>query len=185
MGRATRADTFRAPDGGRRAGGPRARGPATTTRLAVTMIEVLVLVMIAAAVLLPMLTLSSRNVEDHRDLLERSLAQGLCLDMVERFKRYKSHWQMPGTPAQPPAGAAGPPLDEMFCPLELRPGKATLFDRVYLEHMAALGMSPRPRVERTPVPGRWGLFRLVVSISWKDHRGKPREVRYARHCYAP
>lgn len=154
-------------------------------RRGVSVIEILILVTVASGLLVPLLTLSSRNVEDHQEQLERSLAQGLCLDMVERFKRYKPIWSLPGSPGEPPFNIAGPPLDEMFGPVELQSGKGTLFDLVYLEHMKALGMRPQPRIEKTIDPARPGLFKLEVSVAWKSSKGHERSVKYARWCYAP
>jgi hypothetical protein len=147
-------------------------------RRAVSIVEVLVLIVIASGLLIPLLTLSGRNVEDHQDQLERALAQGLCLDMLERFKRFKPYWTFPGA-------EGGGPLDEMFGPVELKTGQATLFDFVYLENMRALGMKPQPKIERTPDPTHYGLFKLDVSVSWKSAKGRERSVKYSRWCYAP
>lgn len=155
------------------------------TRRGMSVIEVLMLITIASGLLVPLLTLSSRNVEDHQDQMERALAQGLCLDVLERFKRYKAFWPLPGDPGQPGVSDAGPPMEEMFGPVELRPGWTTLFDRVYLENMVALGMQPKPKIDKVLDPTRPGLFRLEVSVGWKSHKGYAREVKYARYCYAP
>jgi len=73
----------------------------------------------------------------------------------------------------------------MFSAVELSPGQGTLFDKVYLEQMAALGMSPRPMIEKIDDPKRFGLFRLEVSVSWKNTKGYSRRVSYSRLCYAP
>jgi type II secretory pathway pseudopilin PulG len=155
------------------------------SRRGISMIEILVLITIASGLLVPLLTLSGRNVEDHQDQMERTMAQGLCLDVLERFKKYKAYWPLPGAAAQPGVSDAGPPMEEMFGPVELRPGMATLFDRVYLENMVALGMEPKPRITKTPDPVRFGLFKLEVAVAWKSHKGHPREVKYVRYCYAP
>lgn len=155
------------------------------TRRGVSVIEILILVTIASALLVPLLTLSSRNVEDHQEQLERSLAQGLCLDMVERFKHYKEIWPLPGQQGEPPLSIPGPPLDEMFGPVELQPNKGTLFDLVYLQHMKALGMRPQPKIDKIKDPTRPGLFKLEVSVAWKSAKGFDRAVKYARWCYAP
>lgn len=155
------------------------------TRRGVSIIEVLVLIALASGVLVPLLTLSSRNVDDQQDQLERSLAQGLCLDMMERFKRYKPVWPLPGSAGDPPFNIPGPPIDEMFGPVELQAGKATLFDLVYLENMKALGMRPQPRIDKILDPARPGLFKLEVSVSWTSLKGKERSVKYQRWCYAP
>ena len=151
----------------------------------VSVIELLVLITVASGLLVPLLTLSGHNVDDHQDQLERSLAQGLCLDMVERFKRYKPVWPLPGDPGGPPLNIPGPPVDEMFGPVELQPGKNTLFDLVYLENMKALGMKPQPKIDKVLDPTRPGLFKLEVSVSWTSLKGKERSVKYARWCYAP
>lgn len=154
-------------------------------RAAQSVIEILVLITIASGMLVPLLTLSGRNVDDHQDQLERSLAQGLCLDMLERFKRYKPSWTLPGSAGDGPFAIPGPPLDEMFGPVELQPGRNTLFDLAYLEHMKALGMKPQPRIEKVLDPARPGLFKLEVSVSWTSLKGKERSVKYARWCYSP
>jgi len=149
------------------------------------LVEVMVVLAVAAALLVPLLTLSTRNAEDHQELLERTLAQGLCLDMMERFKRYKPSWALPGSPAQPPHKSAGPPLKEMFVPVEIVEGQSTLFDKVYLEQLAALGLSPKPKIEQIEDPARPGLFRLKISVSWKNTKGFVREVSFVRYGYAP
>jgi prepilin-type N-terminal cleavage/methylation domain-containing protein len=154
-------------------------------RHAFTLLEVIVAVALVAVLALPLLQLSSRNVEDHQDVLERSIGQGLCLDMVERFKKYKPMWPLPGAPARSPARAAGPSLSQLFCPVELDPARTTLFDTVYLDLLGSLGMSPRPRIVTKPDPGRPGFFRLEVSVSWRSRGGHERVVRFSRFCYAP
>ena len=100
-------------------------------RRGLSLIEVLVLVALASVLLLPLLSLSSRNVEDHQEQAERAVAQNLCMDMVERFKRYGAERGVPAA-------------EQMFAPVELDEEETTLFDKVYLQHFAALGSEPRP-----------------------------------------
>lgn len=144
------------------------------------MIEVLGLCVLVSTLLLPVLTLSTRSVAEHREVLERAVAQQLCLDVLERFKRYKPQWAMPGTP-----GAGGAGLEEMYLPVDLDPGRATLFERAYLDQIASMRMRLAPRIERWLDPARPGLFRLTVSIAWTGARGHAREVRFQRWCWAP
>ncbi|MBI4859734.1 MAG: hypothetical protein HY815_05660 [Candidatus Riflebacteria bacterium] len=136
------------------------------------LVGILVLSGLLVALVLPLATLSSRNVEDFQEMLERSTAQGLCLDMLERFNRYKPFWPMPGAA-------------ELYTPVGLSPDQLDLFDRAYLDQLTALGMHPRPKIERTPVDDRPGLYRLQVSIAWTSLGGQAREVSYARYCYWP
>jgi hypothetical protein len=146
--------------------------------------DVMFVVGVVAIVLVPLVTLSTRNAGDQREIMERALVETICLDTVERFKKYKPYWPLPGAPARPPENIQGPPLWEMYGAVDLRPDKAGFFDRVYLDQMRSLGMSPRPNMEviqeSTP-----GLFRLVVSVAWKSSSGRPRQVRYSRYCFAP
>ena len=150
-----------------------------------TLIEVLIVVGLIAMVLVPLVTLSTRNLGDHQDIMERALAQGLCLDTLERFKKYKPIWPMPGMPPKPPLNIPGPPLYEMYGAVDLRPGKLGIFDRVYLDQMRALGIAPQPRIQTTPDPEVYGLFNLEVSVSWKSRSGQQRQVKFSRICFAP
>lgn len=143
-----------------------------------SLLELVMVMGLLAAVIVPALTLSRRNARVHQDVLERTLAQGLCLDVMERLERYKLPWALPGE-------KDGPPLAELYTPVELRPGWATLFDRVYLDQLKALGMDPRPEITRTPAEGRYGLFLLEVRVAWTGARGHAREVAVRRWCYAP
>jgi hypothetical protein len=143
-----------------------------------SLVETMVMLGVASAILASLVTLSSQSVESKQDQLERGLAQGMCLDMLERFKRYKPFWPMPGH-------VSGPPIDEVFGPVELSDGPASVFDVSYLEHMRSMGMNLVPKVTITPHKETRGLFRLEVSMSWKSHRGHPRSISYARWCYAP
>ena len=140
--------------------------------------EIVIMCFIATVLLIPILTTSSRNVNDHRELMRRSLAYGLCMEMVERFGRYKPAWKLPGEPG-------GPPLSTMCLPVELNARKARFFDRVYLEQIAALGMVFKPRITRERDPKKPGLFLLTVSVEWKGPQRQSREVRFSRYCYAP
>jgi len=151
----------------------------------VVMLEILVVTGISAVLGVALMQLSSRNLGDQQELLERSLAQGLCLDMVDRFKKYKSFWPLPGVPAKPPSMKPGPPLAEMCLPVEINVTKWSLFDQVYLENLATLGISPEPKIVRTPDPSHPGLFLLEISVSWKSVRGNTRSVRFIRCCYSP
>ena len=128
--------------------------------------------------LVPLLTLSTQAVEDHQDLLERSLVQGLCMDVVSRFKAYKPFWPMPGA-------RGGPKVTEMYLPMEIDPAKATLFDSVYLEQMKALRMRPQPKIVVTSDERKAGLFRIDVSIEWKSLKGKVHRFEMSRYCYQP
>jgi hypothetical protein len=143
-----------------------------------SLIETVVLLGTASALLVPLLTLSSRNAADRQDQLERALAQSLCLDMVERFKRYKPYWPMPGH-------LSGPPLEEMFGPIQTAESEGSLFDSAYLNHMASVEMKLVPKLTITPHREKLGLFRLDVSMSWRTHRGTRRTAKYSRWCYAP
>jgi hypothetical protein len=150
----------------------------------VTLVEVSVVFALAVMLIIPVLTLSSRNAKEHEELLERSVAQGVCLDMLERLKSYKAFWPLPGS-GSTASGMDAPPLKELFGPVELDVNKMTLFDRAYLEQLLVLGTTPLPRVIRTPDPTRAGLFRLEVSLAWTSSRGVPRLVRFVRYCFAP
>ena len=147
-------------------------------------IEVTFLAVLSAVLFLPVLTLSSRNVQDHQELLERALAHSLCLDMVERFKSYKPYWPLPGSEDRSTTSPS-PPLEEMFLPLELQAERATTFDGVYLDHLKVLRMEPRPTIRQVADPNCLGLYRLEVSTSWIGRGGQRHELRFARYCYAP
>ncbi len=155
------------------------------TRSGVALLEVVLAMGLIACVLGGALSLSSQNTREHQEILERAVAEGLCLDVIERLKYYKTFWALPGEPAAPPLGVAGPPIEEMYGPVELRSGWQTLFDKVYLDHLAALGMTPRPTITRTPVKEVFGLFRLEVAVEWQNAGGHARRVKVARYCYAP
>lgn len=149
-----------------------------SSRRGAFLLEILLATLLLGVMLVPVLGLSTRNTGEHDEILERALAQGLALDMLERFERYKPQWPMPGT-------QGGPPLHEIFTPVELRAGEESLFDRVYLRRMQALGMTPRPSIERERTPGVRGLFRLTVTMEWRSRRGFERAVSFSRLCYAP
>jgi hypothetical protein len=149
------------------------------------LVELLMMVALAAVLLIPLLTLSLKNVEDPQDLLERSVVQNLCLDMVERFKAYKPFWPLPGTAPKPPSKTPGAPVTEMFLPVELDLSKFTLFDKVYVDQLKALGITPKPKIELVPDTHTYGLFRLNVSIAWTSLKGHARQVDFSRYCYQP
>ena len=155
------------------------------TRRGFALMEILVILALAATMLLPVLNLSSRNVEDHQDMLERQLAQGLCLDMLERFKRYKPIWPLPGSSRKQAGGAEPPPIEELFGPVETNLADMSLFDKAYLEQLHALGISPKPHIERLVDPRRPGFFLLKVTVSWKSLKGFSRQVSSSRYCFAP
>jgi len=98
--------------------------------------------------------------------------------MLERLERYKLAWPLPGE-------RGGPPLAELYPPVELRPGWSTLFDEVYLDHLEALGLELHPEIQRTPASGHPGLFLLEVRVTWTARGGSERAVRVRRWCYAP
>jgi len=141
-------------------------------RLGLALAETLVLTALILVLILPLMTLSSRNTGDSQELLERSIAQGLCLDLMERFKWYKPIFPKPA-------------LREIYLPVSVPPEQVTPFDEVYLGQMKALGMALVPRYEVIPVPGFPGFFQLDISMAWTNLRGNRREVRYSRYCYAP
>src|SRR5207253_1319118 len=129
--------------------------------------------------LVPLLQLSMSNTAEHEELLERDVAQSMCLDAIERFKCYKPYWPLPGEQAD-----GAPPVSEMFSAVELRPGATTPFDKVYLDYIEFLGILPRPSMKRSAVPRNPGLFRLDVSTSWTSRKGASRAIRFARYCFA-
>lgn len=153
------------------------------SRRGMSFVELVVTIGLIVVVLVPVLTLGSRTVEEPRDLLERSLVQGACIDMLERYNRYKTCWPLPGEVGGEEGD--GPDARESFGPLEADPARATLFDEVYRQQLATLGLQVEPRIERVEDPDHPGLFRLTVWIDWTSRGGKQQQVRYSRYCYAP
>lgn len=151
-------------------------------RRGMSFVEVVVTVGLVVLVLVPVLTLGSRTVEEPRDLLERSMVQGACIDMLERYNRYKTCWLLPGEEAD---GEVGPEARESFGPLEADVDRATLFDEIYKQQLASMGLDAAPRVERVEDPDHPGLFRLTVSIDWTSRSGRVQAVSYSRYCFAP
>jgi len=149
------------------------------------LVELLIMVALAGVLLVPLLTLSLKNVEDPQDLLERSLVQSLCLDMVERFKAYKPFFPLPGAAPQTPTGRPGAPVTEMYLPIELDFSAMTLFDKVYLDQLKALGINPKPKIELLKDSHTSGLYRLNVSITWVSLKGHARQIEFSRYCYQP
>ena len=158
------------------------RGPSSQ---AMSVLEVLIVAVIAGVLLVPLMQLSSANMFDHQDVMERSIVSGIALDIMERLKRYKLFWPLPGTPAKPPDGFPGPPISDMFGPVEVVAEGATLFDRVYLDQMSEFALNPHAKITRKEIKGEVGLFRLTVKVIWTSKRGQPREVLYSRVCFCP
>lgn len=160
-----------------------------TRRTGMALLEVVLVMLMIAGLLGAGLSLSSRNVGEHQEILERAIAEGICFDVLERLKEYKLSWAMPGAVAGPQASTGATTTttadDDLYAPVEVNPAWRTLFDRVYLEQMGALGMKPVPAVTRTPDPEVPGLFKLEVEVKWKNARGFERRARAARLCYAP
>lgn len=125
-------------------------------RRGISMIEVVVLVALAACLMLPVLELSGRNAQDPQEMLERQAATALCMDACERLKTYSL--------SRPVPGEGGVPAKYLYEPA---------------------GAPFHPTVERTPDPSVPGLFRLDVTVTWTGAKGHPRSVRAARYCYAP
>jgi hypothetical protein len=117
--------------------------------------ELVVLVGLSAMVLVPVCVLSARNTEDPEDLMERSLAWNLGMDLIERFKAYKPFWPMPRA------------------------------EETYVQELKALGLDARPKVALIPDPVRTGLYRLEVTVSWTGRRGQERRLDFARLCFHP
>lgn len=154
-------------------------------RRGVSLLEIVVVLGICTLIMLPVMNLSSQNVSDEQELQERTIANGLCLDAMERLKRYKPYWPLPGADAAPPYNTSGPAITEMFMPLELVLKRATVFDQTYLAQIRALGMELEPDIKRESDPVLMGLFRLEVGTRWTNKRGFAREVRFVRYCFAP
>lgn len=158
--------------------------PTRGGRRAVSLVEIVVLLFLAAVLLAAALTLSSQNMESQAEMTERTLVQGVALDALERLKRYKVGWTLPGAPDTDGDGQPTP-IDELYGPLEADSGRMTAVDRALATEMAALGMPATPKVERVEDPEYPGLFRLDVTVKWTPRRGGERQVRFSRYCYAP
>jgi type II secretory pathway pseudopilin PulG len=154
-------------------------------RRGVTLLEIVVVLSICTLILLPVMNLSQQNMNDEQELQERSIANGLCLDAMERLKRYKPYWALPGADAAPPYNTAGPAITELFMPLELILKRATVFDQTYVAQIKALGMELEPDIKRTTDPELMGLFKLEIGTRWTNKKGHAREVRFVRYCFAP
>jgi len=141
-------------------------------RRGLALVETLVLTALTLVLVLPLMTLSSRNAGDSQELLERSIAQGLCLDLMERFKRYKPIFPKPA-------------MQELYLPVSVAPEQPNAFDHVYIGQMKSLGMTLVPKYEVIPVSEYPGFFQLNVSMAWTNMKGYKREVKYSRYCYAP
>lgn len=143
---------------------------------AFTLVEVCVVAAVGVALLVPLFSLASDNLHTPDDIADRELIQGLCLDTVERLKSTALDHPLPGTGGDAPA---------MLGPIELDGKRTTLFDNVYVDRVAGLYTNLVPKIVRTPDPANPSLFRLEVSIQWRDRHGKERVTREARWCYAP
>ena len=154
-------------------------------RRGISMVEVVVLVGLAACLMLPVLELSGRNVSDPQDQLERQVATSMCLDLCERLKTFSMSRTLPGEPAIP--GEGFPALKEKYLYNPLRPELASnsLFQVAYQQQLTSMGITFAPTVERTPDRSAPGVFRLDVSVKWVNAQGHARSVRAARYCYAP
>ena len=152
---------------------------------AFSLLELVIVIAICTAILVPVIDLSRQNMSDPDELMERCVANGLCLDAMERLKRYKPYWPLPGADATPPYNMKGPSLTEMFMPVELILKRATVFDSVYLDQIRQLGMQLTPTIKRDAVTTLPGLFRLETKTTWTDKNGKSHEVKFVRYCYAP
>ena len=150
-----------------------------------SLLEMVVVLGICTLIMLPVMNLSQQNVQDESELAERAIANGLCLDAMERLKRYKPYWPLPGADAKAPYNTAGPSITEMFMPLELILKRATVFDQTYLNQIRALGMELEPQIKRDVDPTLMGLFRLEVGTRGTNKKGFSREVRFVRYCFAP
>jgi hypothetical protein len=148
------------------------------TRRALTLLEIVVVCFIATLLLIPLLNLSSRDATEHQEIMRRSLAHGLCMEMLERFCRYKPAWKLPGEPG-------GPPLSAMYLPVELDVKKMRSFDQAYLEQMKEIGMNLKPDIKHDFDPKNPLLFLLTIRVGWKGPQGQAREVKFSRYCYTP
>jgi hypothetical protein len=156
-----------------------------TPRQGISLLEIVVVLGICTAIMMPIIQLSQQNLTDESELQERSIANGICLDAMERLKRYKPYWPLPGAEPAAPYNTAGPSLIDMFMPVELILKRATVFDQTYLAQIRSLGMKLEPEIKREKVKELPGLFRLEVGTRWTNKKGHAREVRFVRYCFAP
>jgi hypothetical protein len=152
-------------------------------RRAVSLLELVVVLGICTAIMLPVLDLSQRNMTEESELQERAVANGICLDAMERLKRYKTAFQLPRE--EPEVLPSTLLMNEMFMPVELVLTRATVFDRTYLAQIRSLGLKVEPEIKREEVKGFIGMFRLEVGTKWTSKKGHSREIRFVRYCYAP
>ena len=155
-------------------------------RHGVSVLEVVMLIAIAAFMILPVMQLSSANVGDSQEILERTVAQGMCLDLMERLKNYPIDFPVPGEPAPRP-GMPPLPTDLLFPVVREQHTSKSAFQQVFEEQLHALKYAKfQPIYNRLAVPDpfRKGLFLLEVSVSWTSLKGAHREVKLSRYCYA-
>lgn len=144
--------------------------------------ELVVLLAIGLTLLTSLLSLSSSNLASQDELASWILAQDLCMDVVERFKAFKTCWVNPAhkTTMHPRRALA-----ELYPPVDLVPGQTTLFDIAYLERTELSGMDPEITYTSDAVKDHPGLFKLKVSVTWAGRDGRRHTVRHARYCFAP
>ena len=153
-------------------------------RRGVSILEVVVLLGIAGVLIFAACQLSSRNVEGYNEAAERLLVQGVALDALERLKRFKTSWSLPGA-VDPNDPDGGTPAAELYGPLETDPARQTLIDKALVTEMSTLGMTATPSIERVEDAEFPGLFKIEVTMKWKPHGRPEKQVTYARYCYAP
>lgn len=134
--------------------------------------------------LAPLVELAMNSSRTASDLCDRELVEALCLDTIERLKTTALDRPVPGgepTELYPEA----PPLADLFGPLELDPKATRAFDAAYLDQLEALAANIAPAITRTPDPADPALFKLEVTIRWRDRSGRERQTTEARWCWAP
>ena len=155
-----------------------------TQRRGASVLEVVMLVAIAAFMILPVMQLSSSNASDSQEILERTVAQGMCLDTLERLKNYPIDWPAPG---ETRPGIAPVPSDLMFPAYREQRRSTSAFQDVFDEQLKALkyaGFQATPLRKSMNDPFRPGLFELKVTVEWTSLKGAHREVTMSRMCYA-
>lgn len=155
------------------------------SRSAMSLLELAVAGSIGLGMLLSLISLSSSNAAAPEELMDREMMETLCLDTLDRLKGISLDRPLPGGRPVPPLFPEAPPLAAMFGPVELDPARMTEFDALYLDRLRAMGARVVPEVERIPDPDDPALFRLTVTIAWRDRRGVPRRTRESRWCWAP
>jgi type II secretory pathway pseudopilin PulG len=129
-------------------------------------VDVLVGTAILSVLLASVLALGSQNIASQDEQVDRSLAQGLCLDVLEQFR------------AARPSPAGGPVAQQVSVPV----GSAgRLFDSAYLQQVATMRLSVAPKVEVVVADSRTGLMSVTVSVDWRSRRGQNRTVRLTRY----